>query len=222
MIRVTGLAGVLIVAALACPPSGEAACGGAVIGQPSHRVAGQLPPLTIGDSTMLLSVPGLAAAGYEVNAQGCRQLYQAIALLSGLQARHELPHMVVIALGANGPITAAAINATLKVLCCGRLLVLVTPRETGGAVGQNAAVERAAARADPGSVLLLDWVSYSAGHPGWFQPDGLHLTASGAAAFTQLLAQALPYAYDVAPCVAARSALRHAGQAPAAVGARRR
>jgi hypothetical protein len=78
------------------------------------------------------------------------------------------------------------------------LLVLVTPRQLGGASGPNAALEQREARTHPGNILLLDWVSYSAGHPGWFQPDRLHLTLAGASAFTDLLASALPYAY--VPC----------------------
>jgi hypothetical protein len=71
-------------------------------------------------------------------------------------------------------------------------------RQLGGASGPNAALEHREARAHPGNILLLDWVSYSAGHPGWFQPDRLHLTLAGASAFTDLLASALPYAY--VPC----------------------
>jgi hypothetical protein len=38
-------------------------------------------------------------------------------------------------------------------------------------------------------------VKYSAGHPNWFQPDGLHLTVPGLLAFTRLIVTALPYAY---------------------------
>lgn len=97
--------------ALISPTPAVAACGGAVVGQPGHRVPGQPPPLAIGDSTMLLSVPGLAGAGYEVNARSCRQLYQAVTILASLRALNQLPHMVVIALGANRPITAAELGA---------------------------------------------------------------------------------------------------------------
>jgi hypothetical protein len=63
---------------------------------------------------------------------------------------------------------------------------------------QPAAIERAAVRAQRGSVLLLDWVADAAAHPEWFQPDGLYLTLPGVAAFNGLLARALAYAY--LPC----------------------
>lgn len=181
--------------ALAFPAVGHADCGGVYSAGPAHHPRGQRPPLAIGDSTMLLSLPGLAARGYLANAHGCRQFYQALEMLSQLKAQGTLPHMVVIALGANGYVTHTDVGLALGLLCCTRELVLVTPRQLGGSSGENAIVEREEARKHPGRLRLLDWVNYSAGHPDWFQPDGLHLTLPGVAAFTRLLATALPYAY---------------------------
>jgi hypothetical protein len=103
--------------------------------------------------------------------------------------------MVVIALGADGSISGREIGETLGLLCCTRLLVLVTPRELGGGSGADAATVRAEVRHHPGRTRLLDWVQFSAGHGDWFQPDGLHLTTAGASAFTSFLAQALRWAY---------------------------
>jgi lysophospholipase L1-like esterase len=147
---------------------------------------------------MLLSLPGLAARGFDANAHGCRQFSEALALLSQLRAQHRLPHLVAIALGANGAITPSDIDAARRLLCCGRLLVLVTPRQLGGASGANAVLEHEEAKAHPGSILLLDWVKVSAGHPDWFQPDRLHLTFPGVHAFNDLLSSVLPFAY--VPC----------------------
>jgi hypothetical protein len=144
---------------------------------------------------MLLSGQGLAQRGYAVSAQPCRQFSDALTMLGQLKARGRLPHMVVIALGANGTVTHDDIDAALALLCCARELVLVTPRQSGGSAGENAVVEHQEARMHPGQILLLDWVKYSAGHPRWFQPDGLHLTVPGFLAFTRLLVTALPYAY---------------------------
>lgn len=147
---------------------------------------------------MLLSIPGLAAAGYSVNAHGCRQFFQGLALLQQLKAAGQLPHMVVMALGANCCISRQNISQALSILTPDRLLVLVTPRQLGGSSGDNATIEHQAARAHPRRILLLDWVADSAGHPSWFQPDGLHLTWPGVAAFTDVLDTALAYA-DVVP-----------------------
>jgi len=184
---------------LVFPAISRAGCGGVETAAAATHLPGQLPPLAIGDSTMLLSLPGLAADGYDANAHGCRQLSEALALLAQLRARHALPNLVALALGANGYVTSSDIGQVLHVLCCNRLLVLVTPRQLGGSAGPNAALEHAEARAHPSQILLLDWVKYSAGHPDWFQPDGLHLTLPGVHAFTNLLARALPYAYLTCP-----------------------
>lgn len=188
------------VAALGFPASSLAGCGGVETASPSHRVDGQLPPLAVGDSTLLLSQPGLAAAGFTVNAHGCREFPEALALLAGLRGQGALPHMVVVFLGANGSVTPADIQAALGVLGSGRLLVLVTPRQLGGDAGINAVIEHQAARRYPGRILLLDWVADSAGHPGWFQPDGLHLTYPGVDALNALIKHALPYAYVIPGC----------------------
>ncbi|HEY7268089.1 MAG TPA: hypothetical protein VH501_10365, partial [Solirubrobacterales bacterium] len=47
---------------------------------------------------------------------------------------------------------------------------------------------------NPQRIKVLDWVHYSAGHTSWFQPDGLHLTFSGAKAFARLLKKLIPLA----------------------------
>ncbi len=95
----------------------------------------------------------------------------------------------------SGSVTHADIGQALGLLCCKRLLVLVTQRELGGGSGSDAATVRQEAHQHRGRILLLDWVKDSANHGDWFQPDGLHLTTAGAVAFTRLLARALPFAY---------------------------
>ena len=67
------------------------------------------PPLAIGDSTMLLALDELAAAGFEANAHGCREFPEAISLLEHRRASRTLPHIVVIALGADGHVTVREI-----------------------------------------------------------------------------------------------------------------
>ena len=185
----------LMVLALALPGTASAGCGGVQEASPAHHPPGQRPPLAIGDSTMLLAMYNLTAAGYEVNAHGCRQFPEALALLRARKKAGTLPHMVVIALGADGSVTHDDIGQALGILCCGRLLVLVTPRELGGGSGSDAATVREEAQRHRDRTRLLDWVKYSAGRGGWFQPDGLHLTSTGASAFTGFLRQALPWAY---------------------------
>jgi hypothetical protein len=164
------------------------------VGQPQRHVAPGLPPLAVGDSTMLLALPNLTAEGFAVNAHGCRQFPEALALLSALANTHQLPHLVVVALGADGSVTPGDVSATLQVLGPTRTLVLVTPRELGGGSGSDATTVRDAGSRYPTLIRVLDWVTYSAGQNAWFQPDGVHLTFPGAAAFARLLATVLPLA----------------------------
>jgi hypothetical protein len=176
------------------PRAAGADCGGVQTATAEHWRKPYRPPLAIGDSTMLLALPQLAAAGFDVNAHGCRQFSEALTLLAGLAHAHLLPHLVVIALGADGSITSADVAETLRILGRDRELALVTPRELGGGSGSDAATVRASTRDSPRQIHVLDWVHESEGHPAWFQPDGLHLTFSGADAFTRLLRRTLIYA----------------------------
>lgn len=187
----------LVTGAWAIVPTASAqdGCGGVETSYPSHLHHSQRPPLAIGDSTMLLSLRELANVGYEVNAHGCREWGEALALIRARRSAHTLPHMVVIALGADGAVTPTDVGQTLGLLCCTHLLVLVTNRELGGGSGSDATTERKEVAEHHNRAKLLDWVKYSAGHAGWFQPDGLHLTNSGSLAFTHLLAKALRWAY---------------------------
>src|SRR5206468_2705624 len=75
-----------------------------------------------------------------------------------------------------------------------RVLAVVTPRELGGGSGSDAATVRTMGAKYPDRILVLDWVRYSSGHSGWVYSDGLHLTPSGAVAFTHLLRTAFRYA----------------------------
>ena len=129
-----------------------------------------------------------------MNARGCRQWAEGMALLRQVKSRHKLPHMVVIALGADWKITPGDIRAALHLIPKNRVLGLVTPRELGGGSGSDATNIRHAAKKHKHRIVLLDWVDYSAGHSGWFQPDGLHLTFEGAAGFARLLGKGTKFA----------------------------
>jgi hypothetical protein len=174
-------------------PLAPADCGGVEKASPRRKVASR-PPLAIGDSSMLLALPALTRVGYKVNARGCRQFPQGLRILRDARRHHRLPRLVVMALGADASISGHQINAAEKVLGGKRKLGLVTPRELGGGESNDARVIRNAGQRDPQHVKVLDWVHYSAGHGSWFQPDGLHLTFSGAKAFARLLKKVVPLA----------------------------
>jgi hypothetical protein len=186
------LVNVLALLALAAPAA-EAACGGPQQERPRKDVNFGRAPIAIGDSPMLLALPNLAAEGYRANARGCRQWPEGLALLRELREEDHLPRLVVVALGSNGYVTSENIRDALNIVGKKRMLGLVTPRETGGGSSHDADVVRSQARKHKNRTVLLDWVRYSAGHSGWFQPDGLHLTFEGAEALARLLRRPLKH-----------------------------
>lgn len=181
---------VLVVLALVAPAA-HAQCGGVEQEKPRKDVTLGRAPIAIGDSPMLLALPDLAQEGYLANARGCRQWPEGLSLIRQLRNRDHLPKLVVVALGSNGSVTKGNIREALDLVGKKRTLGLVTPRETGGGSSSDADVVRREAKDHKNRTVLLDWVKYSAGHPAWFQPDGLHLTFDGAAAFARLLKKPL-------------------------------
>jgi hypothetical protein len=143
---------------------------------------------------MLLSLGQLSQEGYDANARGCRQWSEALGMLGALRGSGSLPGVVVIALGANGQVEDGDISQALSILGPGRVLVMVTHFDTGHVAGADTSLIRSERHRHPGSIAVLDWVAHSASHGEWFQPDGLHLTLQGAAAFASFLAGALPLA----------------------------
>ena len=178
------------VALIAAAPA-SAACGGVQVAQPKKNVSRGPAPIAIGDSSMLLALPDLAKKGYKANARGCRQMPEGIEVIKKADRNGPLPRLITIALGADGTISMGQIRQVLRILDHKTKLGLVVPVESGGGTGRDAAVVREAAQKFDKRIRLLDWPNYSNGHPGWFQPDGLHLTFPGAAAFARLLSKAL-------------------------------
>lgn len=135
-------------------------------------------PLVVGDSVTVAAAQPLAARGLGVNARGCRRIAAGLCVL-----RAARPSSAVLALGANGTVTTADLRRADAL--AGRL-VLVTPG--GKPDGDRARIltfGRARGR------RVVDWYSAARAHPRWLQPDGLHLTPSGARAFARMIAAAV-------------------------------
>ncbi|MDX6582417.1 MAG: hypothetical protein QOI10_1601 [Solirubrobacterales bacterium] len=177
-----------VLAVLALAGAAYAACGGVEQEKPRKDVSLGRAPIAIGDSPMLLALPNLAQEGYRANARGCRQWPEGLDVIRGLG---HIPKLVVVALGSNGSVTKDDIHTALDLLGKKRTLGLVTPRELGGGSGSDADLVRKEAKKHSNRIVLLDWVKKASGHSSWFQPDGLHLTTEGAAAFAELLKKPL-------------------------------
>jgi hypothetical protein len=160
-------------------------------------------PLTIGDSTMILPIPNLDAVGYSVNARGCRGFREAVNIARKLKEKGHLPHLVLINAYGNGGVNPGLISEGLDVLGPKRVLGLITAynADTGHPPAPDTDVLFKADRQYPHRVFVLDWVRYSRSHhsaeptPGaWFLPDLFHPNYTGAQAYADFLAQALPLA----------------------------
>ncbi len=174
------------------PAAAEAGCGGVQAAASKRNLAKGPEPLAIGDSVTLLAVTSLARAGFSVNAQGCRKWSEGHAILRRKKRRGRLPRLVVMALGTNWDITRGEIGRTRRMLGRKRVLAIVTPREPGGYTGDAKRI-RAAARAHPRRIKLLDWVRFSRGHGSWFGSDGVHLTDTGVQNYVRCMRRSLRF-----------------------------
>ena len=175
-----------------------------------HRGTAQIDPNTkgrapvaIGDSTMILPIPNLDAVGYSVNARGCRGFRESINIAARLKAKHRLPHLVLINAYGNGGVNPGLISQALDVIGRKRVLGLVTAynADTGEPPAPDTNILFRAAKEHRHRIFVLDWVKYSLSHhtveptPGaWFLPDLFHPNYTGAQAYADFLAEALPLA----------------------------
>jgi hypothetical protein len=172
--------------ALAATPA-SAACGQTIQVNARRALGPGSPPLAVGDSVLYDAAPLLANYGFTSNAMVCRTMAQGI---SYLEQQHDLPVLVVVALGTNGSVTTEQIDQLLNIVGPDRLLAMVTPHH--GDYSYVPELIRNAAQQHSQRMVVLDWDRVSANHPGWFAPDGIHLGGSaGIAAYAQLIATAL-------------------------------
>src|SRR5262249_20321678 len=147
-------------------------------------------------------IPNLNAVGYSVNARGCRGFKEAVEVAAKLRRKHRLPHLVLIDSYGNGGGHPTPIQYAPPPLGRQRVLGLVTAynADTGQPPAPDTDVLFKAAKRVPHRIFVLDWVRYSLPHhstdpaPGsWFLPDLFHPNYTGADAYAQFLARALPY-----------------------------
>jgi len=163
------------------------------------------PPLVIGDSTVNLRIPDLSQAGFDVNARGCRGIFEAIELAAKLRQRGRLAHLVLMNGYANGGIKQKQVDELLAAVGKRRVVVLVTEynADNGKSAAPGTRELFAARKRHPRRIAVLDWVRFSRAHHfpepaegAWFLPDLFHPNFDGAAAYAQLLSRALPLAKE--------------------------
>lgn len=176
------------------PAPAQAKCGQTRIAKPAKFSKSNRPPLVIGDSVLYDVVPALARKGFEANGMICRNMAQGLAIMSKRKARGTLPHMVILELGANGVVTTGDIQAALRIVGPGRVLVMLTPTDDDPPRGVDAAVIKASGVLYSKRMIVLDWAGAVAANPGWVS-DGVHLAGpAGQAGLVDLIVRMKPWA----------------------------
>ena len=155
------------------------------------RQSDPLAPFVVGDSVTVPAADYLGEQGFAVDAVACRTFAQGLEVMA---ARSSLPDVVVVALGSNADVSGAQLDQALELVGPFARLVLVLPKELGGGPDPDGRLMRAFAEAHSDQVSILDWPAYSSGHGDWFASDGLHLTATGAEGFAQMIGEAIEFA----------------------------
>lgn len=144
--------------------------------------------VAIGDSVMLGAARHLRAPGAQITIDAVvgRQASAVVDLLEQLKVSGEKPEVVLIHIGNNGTLREQQFEAMVKLLKNVPNVVFVNTKVPRRWQDPNNAVLTAGARRHS-RVLLVDWLSYSQGHPEWFRADGYHLQPDGAEAYAGLL-----------------------------------
>jgi peptidoglycan/LPS O-acetylase OafA/YrhL len=171
----------------------------------------------IGDSIMIDADPYLQQLlpGIVVDAHVGLQLTQVAADVGQLKTQGDVGTRLVLELGTNGYYSPTQLVALLNALGPMRRIVLVNTREARPwEQGVNQTITQVAGSYP--DAMVVDWYAASANDPQYFEPDGVHLTPTGARAYASLIAQAvgLPFPPPSTTTVPAAT--------PAASGHRRR
>jgi peptidoglycan/LPS O-acetylase OafA/YrhL len=142
----------------------------------------------LGDSVMLGAARHLRSPGAQIRIDAVvgRQASAAINVLEQLKDSGEKPEVVVIHIGNNGTFREPQFEEMMKLLKNVPRVVFVNTKVPRRWQDPNNAVLAAGAQKHA-RVTLVDWLSFSQGHPEWFRSDGYHLQPDGAAAYAALL-----------------------------------
>lgn len=148
--------------------------------------------LIIGDSVTEGATPALQAVLPEalVDGEVSRQLYVGQDVYATDVAGGYDPDVVIFALGGNSLIRDESTVQTLIDAVDGKPMFFVTIRSPLPLQDMNNEVLRRFA-AENDNVGIIDWCGASEGHSEYLVDDGVHLTNEGAAAFAELIRQAL-------------------------------
>jgi lysophospholipase L1-like esterase len=141
---------------------------------------------------MVASSPALQAAmpGIAINAMVGRQFSTGLQVLAGIKAQGELRPIVVFALGTNGTVTSAELQALFAQIGPRRLLVLVNTFEARPWENEVNAALAAAARSHA-HVVLANWFAVIQHRTYLLWPDGIHPQPAGGVVYARMLTRAV-------------------------------
>jgi hypothetical protein len=116
--------------------------------------------------------------GIDVEASVSRQWAAGEQILAQLKAEGQLGAEVIVALGTNGPITAADFDSMMSTLQGASRIVFVNVHVDRPWQDPNNAVLAQGAANFP-RVVIADWATLADENPQWFGPDGTHLAIDG-------------------------------------------
>lgn len=154
----------------------------------------------IGDSVMLAAAPTLYEKfpGIYVDAQVSRSIYVAPGIIKNLLNRGKLRHVLVLALGTNGPIDRAVLDQIRDLAGPDRLMVVVNvqaPRYWTPGVNKTLS----AFALDYRNVELANWHDTIQPSLGVLAGDQIHFGSAGAVIFSKTVSDALQRLAELPP-----------------------
>jgi peptidoglycan/LPS O-acetylase OafA/YrhL len=146
--------------------------------------------VALGDSVMIAARDRLARRfepGFSMNAHVGRQADEFVALARRLKASGQRPDVLIVQLGANGPLYGEEMDELRKATSEARHLLLVNDDAPVSWMDESNAKLAEAAELWP-RTSLIDWKAAIEAHPHltW---DGVHLRPAGAGLYARLLAR---------------------------------
>lgn len=148
------------------------------------------PALAIGDSVLLglNEYLGSEFPHMKIDAELGRQVKDAQGVAMNYREYDAPGHVVFFHLGTNGAFKMEQLDTLIDMFSSSDQIYLINtrvPRPWEREVNEK--LQRASELHD--SVTLIDWHKVSAGHPDYFENDGVHLNIHGAKAFGELLSE---------------------------------
>ncbi len=135
--------------------------------------------------TLRLAIPGITE-----DAEPSRKFAAAVDLVGAVLAGPTPPATVVIALGTNGPVSAATFDAVVALGPTSRFAFVNVKVPHGWETAVNETLA-AGVGAHPDRCLLVDWYAVASSYPECLNADGYHVTRHGAIVYAATLAVTL-------------------------------